>query len=183
MNDCAKKDTVKNPFFTRGRRMVRGARIKIQSLRAFSRQSRGRGGAPLLPSLWRGAARRFVCCAVPLFFFLSTPAYTQDTNGAAPKIEEKRLDVLFDRIMQTLPDRERNLVDSAGEARSASRGAAAARAQAKDDGKKPQAGAEANRLRDLPPELKEQVERAMADMKERNDKRQAQFIDARRGKK
>jgi hypothetical protein len=56
---------------------------------------------------------------------------------------------------------------------------------------KPQAGgssrqfaeSETTRLRELPPELKDQVERAMADMKERSLERKAQFIDGRHGKK
>jgi hypothetical protein len=176
------KGTLKNPFFKRGKRMFRGARFSIQSLRVFVRHVRGGGGVPLPPLPLLRAARRIACFVLFLFVILNSPAVAQDQTAVTAKNEEKRLDLLFDRIMQTLPDRERNLVDSAAVTKNATHGAVD-KARDRDGAGKPAAETETTRLRELPPELKEQVERAMADMKERNLERKAQFIEARRGKK
>lgn len=182
MKAIALKGTLKNSFLINTRRIVRGALTpSIQSVHAFMRHLRGRSGLPLLPSIqptwrWRIVFFTLMCMT------LSLPAIAQDQRQAQNKIEEKRLDLLFNRIMQTLPNQERSQVDSAAVMKSTTR-RAMEKTQAVSAPKRIIVETETTRVRQLPPELKEQVERAMADMKDRSVERKAEFIEARHGKK
>ncbi len=151
----------------------------IQSLHAFVRHLRRRSGQSLL-LLHKVTGIRTILFISGLCIFFSFPAVAQDKLSDPKKSEENRLDLLFDRIMRTLPDEERTRVDSAAAMKS-NHAMPSEKANTADDFKK--VNDQTTRLRELPPALKEQVERAMEDIKERNLERKAQFIDSRRGKK
>jgi len=161
--------------------IVQGARNSIQSLHAFIRRLRGRIGEPLPPLLSATQRSRFVFFLVVLGMTMNPSIFAQDQVLAQENNNEKRLDLLFDRIIQSLPARERSRVDSAAGMKGASR-EAIEKIRARDAAKKT-SESEATRFRELPPDLKDQVERAMADAKERGEERKAQFIDGRHGKK
>ncbi len=107
---------------------------------------------------------------------------TNDSNSDA-----RRLDILFDRIMQTLPDEARMKVDSAATVKGTRQTAPEKNKVSKDADRNGKTDkdppAPPTRLRELPPELKEQVERAMADMKDHTVERNAQFLESRHRKK
>ena len=154
------------------------ARKSIRSLYAFLRQV----GRRVSPStlLFQSIGREIIFLWVGLCFMFYPQVWAQDQPSDPKKKEEKRLDLLFDRIMQTLPNEARSKVDSAATMKSLHQRLPEKIKTVGEDKKKIE---ESTRLRELPPELKEQVERALADMKERSLERKAQFIESRHGKK
>jgi hypothetical protein len=157
----------------------------LQSFHAFLRHSGAGGDASLLTPIYRSVLRT-MHLAVGFCIISLYPVFAQNQSEPPKKPEEKRLDLLFERIMQTLPDEARVKVDSAATQKN-SRGPAVEKAKRAAADKKntdtEKAFDKTTRLRELPPELKAQVERAMVDMNERNLERKAQFIESRHKKK
>jgi hypothetical protein len=148
----------------------------IQSLHAFVRHHCGGGRycpLPIFPA---------IVIALLGTMGLSTPGAVsaQDrTDSNVPAGDEKRMDLLFDRIMRTLPEGERTKVDSA----------ATVKIDRNRISEKPLHGPEhgdatppRERLKELPDELKVQVERAITDMEQRKEDRKAQFRESLRNR-
>ena len=95
------------------------------------------------------------------------------------KKDEKQLDFLFDRILQALPEGERTKVDSAATVKIDRKNITGPSGYAREH--------EAvitprERLKELPDELKVQVERAISDMEQRKEDRKAQFRESLRNR-
>ena len=147
----------------------------IQSLNAFGRHF-DRGSIAALPLLFF-RPHLLLIVAVTCLTTGSAIAQQKDTNNLPS--DEKQIDVLFDRIMNTLPNAERMKVDSA----------ASTQARSRDPQKRtPPAFREretmpktaARRVEELPPELKAQVERTINSMESRRDERKVQFRETTR---
>jgi hypothetical protein len=150
----------------------------IQSLNAFRRHSNG-GSNAALPLLYYPI--RFLMVSAIIGLFVTTAIAQQKDTNKLPS-DEKQIDLLFDRIMKTLPDAERSKVDSAASAqllRHETRTTAAA-APAHEREIAPRVGAK--RIEDLPPELRAQVERTINSMESRREERKAQFRENAREK-
>ena len=149
----------------------------IQSLHAFVRHHFG--GEPLgsFPVF------RSTIAVMSILLLGSGMVSAQDrdrSDSNAQVNEEKRLDLLFDRIMQTLPEGERTRVDSAATVkvdRNTVNGNTSAQPSEHEKGIAPR-----ERLKELPDELKVQVERAITDMEKRKEDRKAQFRESLRNR-
>jgi hypothetical protein len=136
---------------------------QIQSLYAFRRQVSG-GGFSARPLY--GFLLLLLC--IPVFILGAEPPDT------SPRNNEAQLDVLFDQIMESLPDGMKSKVDSAGVVRSQRVHDTPATRENPDV----QEQSTSARLRELPKELKLQVERAIKDMEQRKEERKAQFRES-----
>lgn len=143
----------------------------IQSLHSFGcHDYRGRCAA--LPLISQSMLIIFM---VTIFFANAVVAQQQDATGA--KVDEKRLDLLFDRIMETLPDDEQTRVDSAASIKVDRRNNPSL-----SETRQHETVPVHTRLQELPDELKVQVERAIEDMEQRKEERKTQFRESRRKK-
>jgi hypothetical protein len=142
----------------------------IQSFNALGRQ------------IFRGSTM-----ALPLFFsvllflvFMIHSPYAQSQNTPAAKPDsDARLDVLFDQIMETLPEEKRSRVDSAGSTRPEQR----PDSPEASSGNRPEViTPNSARLRQLPQELRVQVERVIADIEQRKEARKERFRESQRKK-
>ncbi len=141
----------------------------IQSLHAFGRHSnRGRNAA--LPLVFR--CRNMVMTVATVMLAVSATAQQTDTGDHT---DEKRLDLLFDRIMQALPGDMRSQVDSAGSENMERHGI---RVETGPKDTHEESGTQI-RMRELPEELKSQVERAITDLEKRKEERKAKFRETR----
>ena len=140
----------------------------IQSLQTFGCHfNRGRSAA--LPLIFS-----FLFAAI---FFVTGVSAQNDSRPAS--VDEKRLDLLFNEIMETLPDQERSRVDSA----------ATVTTRSKQLPQSPSTESHRNgtvpvqtRLNGLPDELRGQVERAIVDMEQRKEERKIQFRESRKSR-
>jgi protein-tyrosine-phosphatase len=100
-----------------------------------------------------------------------------DSNGQVN--DEKQMDLLFDRIMRTLPEGERSKVDSAATVK-------IDRNRINDKqshtSERTDIITPRERLKELPDELKVQVERVITDMEQRKEDRKAQFRESLRNR-
>lgn len=149
----------------------------IQSLHSFGRHYY-RGRCAALP-LVIFDARLLLSILLLMIFIAMASAEQQDTNRQDS--EEKQLDVLFDRLMQTMPDGAREQVDSAGSVAVERRKITQSGIMTEQQRKTGKIGSDA-RDRLLPDELKAQVERTIVEMKERKAERKAQFRESRHHK-
>ena len=145
----------------------------IQSLHAFMRHHFGGGlCSPLL--IFRG-----VILAATAALLLASGVSAQENGDSNKQVNnEKRLDLLFDQIMQTLPEGARSKVDSAATVKTDRRpipGVSSAGNMEHNNAHSPR-----ERLSELPDDLKAQVERAITDMEQRKEERKAQFRESRR---
>lgn len=140
----------------------------IQSLNALGRHL-FRGSTTALPL--------FFPTLLILFFSFTTPR-AQSIAGGNDSDNDTRLDVLFDQIMETLPEEKRLKVDSAGNARSVQR------PQSPEilSGNRTEDNGHSARLRELPQELRVQVERVISDIEQRKEERKERFRDSQRKK-
>jgi hypothetical protein len=153
----------------------------IQSLQAFMCHGSGRrptGFLPLLCHEFTYSLFYIVACLI-LCMLLCSSVYAQDNSADLSPSKEKRLDMLFDRIIQTLPDNLKIKVDSATTIKT-NRPPSNEKPRSIKDPKKN--AIETASLNGLPEEVKAQVERAMAQMQERKQERKAQFLESRRKK-
>lgn len=123
---------------------------------------------------------------LPLFFptllllflpFQSLQAQSPSAAGTESG-SDARLDVLFDQIMETLPEEKRMKVDSAGttrpDPRAGSHDPLSGTRQIQED--------HSERLRELPEELRIQVERVITDIEQRKEERKERFRESQRKK-
>jgi hypothetical protein len=143
----------------------------IQSLHAFMCHHFG-GGLFFPPLIFRGV----------LLVALAVCGVSAQESGDSNKqvSNEKRLDLLFDQIMQTLPEGARSKVDSAATVKTDRRPVSGVTSAGKMD--HITAHSPRERLSELPDDLKAQVERAITDMEQRKEERKAQFRDSRRNR-
>lgn len=139
----------------------------IQSFNALGRHIFG-GGGTTLPLF-------FLFTVIFIFSVHTLQAQSQDT-GAKPD-SDARLDVLFDQIMETLPEEKRSRVDSAGNRRSEQQPDSP-----ETSGMSEEATSTDARLRQLPQELRVQVERVIADIEQRKEERKERFRESQRKK-
>ncbi|MBN1575477.1 MAG: hypothetical protein JW913_02940 [Chitinispirillaceae bacterium] len=149
----------------------------IQSLHAFGRHFHG-GSIAALPLYFAQCLPTFfLTIFLIVFATTSSIAQQQDTN---PKTADaKRIDLLFDQIMETLPDGMRMKVDSAASMKTdrreqASKPLSVTRERESSDQK--------TRMHELPDELKVQVERAIENMELRKEVKKAEFRESGRNK-
>lgn len=107
----------------------------------------------------------------------SLQAQSRDT-GIKPD-NDARLELLFDQIMETLPEEKRSRVDSAGAASRNPRPDTPEAVSGSRDHEPPSTSA---RLRELPQDLKVQVERVIADIEQRKEQRKERFRESRQKK-
>lgn len=148
----------------------------IQSLQTFRRHFLG-GSFAALPS-------NFICtAAVVLFLWCVAPGNAQQPDDSNTQhAAEQRLDALFNKIMQTMPNEVRERVDSASTIVREDRRPGEKKESLSPESRK---GSESerrlnNRLNELPDNLKTQVEETIAEMQQRNEKRKAQFRESRK---
>ena len=146
----------------------------IQSLHAFVRHHLGGGHhcpSPIFRSMIAIAA---------LVLFGTVAASAQDHSDSKGQAnDEKRMDLLFDRIMKTLPEGERSKVDSAASVKIDRNLVNEKQAHTSERG---EIITPRERLKELPDELKVQVERAITDMEQRKEDRKAQFRESLRNR-
>ena len=156
--------------------MRANAQKPIQSLHTLWRHYYG-GSIAALPLFSMISMRKFFLFSAAIVA-LGLPSTAQDHEAGQKMSEEKQLDLLFNKIMQTLPDGMRAKVDSAAtvkvEHRRVSEEASSKRLS--------ESLPTHERLRKLPDELKAQVERAIIDMEQRKEERKAQFLESHRKK-
>lgn len=146
----------------------------IQSLHAFVRHHFG-GGRYCPSPIFRSM---IVIAALVLFGTVAASAQERnDSKGQAN--DEKRMDLLFDRIMKTLPEGERSKVDSAASVKIDRNLVSEKQAHTSERG---EIITPRERLKELPDELKVQVERAITDMEQRKEDRKAQFRESLRNR-
>lgn len=123
--------------------------------------------------------------SLPLFFstlivllFSVYPLQAQSQNNGAKPDSDTRLDVLFDQIMETLPEEKRSRVDSAGTKRAEQQADSPETSRNRSE----ESAATATRLRQLPQELRVQVERVIADIEQRKEERKERFRESQRKK-
>ncbi len=146
----------------------------IQSLHAFLRHHFG-GGRNCPSPIFRS-----MVTIVAIVLLGTTAGGAQDRSDSNGQIDdEKRMDLLFDRIMRTLPEGERSKVDSAATVK-------IDRNRINDKQSHTSERADIitprERLKELPDELKVQVERAITDMEQRKEDRKAQFRESLRNR-
>ena len=146
----------------------------IQSLHAFRRYHFG--GGHFCPPL---ILRTVLFCILAGWFGTGTVSAQDIGDSNRQGADGKRLDLLFDQIMRTLPEGARSKVDSAATVKVDRRSTVPATA-APDKLNAGDAAQPRERLNDLPDELKAQVERAISDMEQRKEERKAQFREFRR---
>ena len=152
------------------------AQKPIQSLHAFGRHFNG-GSIAALPLLFtRNLRYHFFFLVFSAAFVFSLSAQQRDTNPSST--DEKRLDLLFEGIMLTLPNEMRSEVDSAASVKVNRRSPTAT----PENSRPHEPVSNETRLRELPDELKVQVERAIADMEKRKEERKAQFRESQRNR-
>lgn len=142
----------------------------IQSFNALGRQ------------IFRGSTT-----ALPLFFpvllflvFIVQSPHAQSPSTTATKPDsDARLDVLFDQIMETLPEEKRSRVDSAGNTRPEQHSHSH---EASTESRVKNGMATSARLQQLPQELRVQVERVIADIEQRKEERKERFRESQRKK-
>lgn len=153
----------------------------IQSLHAFGRHCRGGRSIAALPLHFPCPIR--MKTAIFAMFTIIMPIVSSNGQAAdgTPVVKEKKIDHLFDRIMESLPDAARTEVDSAGSA--AERRQSHTSDAANPSGIRKQETVEQQlRRQELPDDLKAQVERAIDDMEQRKEHRKMQFRESRRDK-
>ena len=143
----------------------------IQSLHAFMRHHFGEGGRNSSSPI----SRNLLIVATVLCIGAGTLVAQDKPDSGTPVNDAKRMDQLFDRIMQTLPEGERSKVDSAAAVKIDRKRVSekASTQSAEHDNITPR-----ERLRELPDELKVQVERVITDMEQRKEDRKAQFRES-----
>jgi len=152
----------------------------IQSLLSFRRHSSG-GSIAALPPISFIAA---IAIGVLTFSSLLVAEQPEDTNKQSTS--EKRLDLLFNKIMQTMPDEARGRVDSASAVVREEPHQAMHQEQRSGTGQEHSAEEGERRLRtrlqELPDDLKAQVERTITEMQQRKEERKAQFRESRKNR-
>jgi hypothetical protein len=143
----------------------------IQSLHSFGRHFYGGGFAALPPFTFK-----YPIFGIVLAVFVNFPtAQEQDTNRQA--IEEKRLDLLFDRIMQSMPDSTKKQIDSAASIANdhlnLNQKVFKAEKQLTTENTTTK-----TMVHELPDELKAKVERTIAEIQQRKEERKAQFRES-----
>jgi hypothetical protein len=148
----------------------------IQSLNAFGRHINGGSNAALPLFLIKPLVH--LVAVITCLSISTTSAQPKDTNKLPS--DEKQIDLLFDRIMKTLPDAERSKVDSAATVQThrstTSQGVIPPAVRERETSPK----TTAQRVEDLPPELRAQVERTINSMESRREERKAQFRETAR---
>lgn len=144
----------------------------IQSLHSFGRHFFGGGFAALPPLTFS----KYPILGIVLVVFVNiSTAQAQDANRQT--IEEKRLDLLFDRIMQSMPDSTKKQIDSAASIANdhlnSSQKVFKAEKQLINEKTVTKTTAH-----ELPDELKAKVERTIAEIQERKEERKAQFRES-----
>ncbi|MBN1757176.1 MAG: hypothetical protein JW863_02595 [Chitinispirillaceae bacterium] len=147
----------------------------IQSLHAFMRHHFGEGLSGSSPIF-----RSTVIIMTVLFLGTGIPSAQDRSDSNVQVNDEKRLDLLFDRIMQTLPEGERTRVDSAATIK-VDRNSVTEKSSVQTSGHEPVITPR-ERLKELPDELKVQVERAITDMEQRKEDRKTQFRESLRNR-
>ncbi len=140
----------------------------VQPLLAFMRHCRKRRSAPLLLFIIASCIASY------------SPIMAQNQTSNREKSDDRRLDLLFNRILLTLPEEQQSKVDSATMVRNSQQ---IKMKSTKSDGLCKEPIDKAEKLRDLPEPLRAQVEHAMKDMEQRTQDRKAQFLESRPGKK
>ncbi len=169
---------------------MKAAQNPIQSLQTFGRHYYG-GSIAALP-LVISMPLQTILPVLFLIFIRVCPVVAQqhDTNLQATDLEatnnieitdEKRLDLLFDRIMDALPDGERGKVDSATSREFTHRNQNTEPLMVKRERESESTPHQA-RMGELPEEIKTQVERAIMEMELRKEERKAQFRESRRNR-
>ena len=123
---------------------------------------------------------------LPLFFsallipvVLIQPLQAQSHDTGTKHDSDSRLEVLFDQIMETLPEEKRSRVDSAGNTRPEQRPDLSETVSGNRSGDITPTSA---RLKQLPQELRVQVERVISDIEQRKEERKERFRESQRKK-
>jgi len=141
----------------------------IQSFNALGRHIFG-GSTTALPL--------FFLFLLVLVFSVHTSQAQSQTTGTNPD-SDARLDVLFDQIMETLPQEKRSRVDSAGNSRPEQH----ANSPETSTGNRTRGEVSTSkRLQQLPQELRVQVERVISDIEQRKEERKERFRESQRKK-
>jgi len=146
----------------------------IQSLHSFWCHLSG-GSIAALPSIY------FFVFVTGGLLLCTTPLAAQQDDSNKQHTEEKRLDLLYDKIMQNMTSEVRERFDSASTSHAAHK-TPVSRPNVTSD--VPYTSLQSDvqlkaRLHELPDNLKVQVERAITDMQKRKEERKAQFRESR----
>ncbi len=164
------------PEESRDDAMKEVAQKSIQSLHAFRRHFKG-GSISALPRIFKIHDLFFLPAVITMFLYVNICAEQKDTSLPQGGGEEKRLDLLFEGIMESLPHEIRKEIDSAAGVRTERRRPV----EMPENRKSPEVTpSQVRGFNELPDELKIQVEHAISDMEKRKEERRSQFREMQR---